>query len=55
MKSKLLFVLFILSALGGCIPDSYDDCPELNKDKGDIDITIDTEIKPDMDQNTELP
>ena len=38
-----------------CIPDDYGDCPDQDKNKGDIDITIDTDIKPDTGQETEMP
>lgn len=56
---KKTFVLCLLAAwLGGCIPDSLDDCPPSEPETTDnkVDITVDMDTEIDMgEQETEMP
>lgn len=54
---KWLVLSGLLWLLGGCIPDSLDDCPlPPEEGKDHIDITIDVDMDIDAgDQETEMP
>lgn len=57
LKKICILCCALAGLLGGCIPDSLDDCPP-EPDKGDnrVDITIDMDVDVDADeQETEMP
>lgn len=54
---KTVVLCVLVGLLGGCIPDSPDDCPP-KPDKGgnNVDITVDMDTNVDMgEQETEMP
>lgn len=57
LKKKILLCCVLAGLLGGCIPDSLDDCPpEPDKEGNNVDITVDMDTSVDMgEQETEMP